>query len=139
MKLCIDKQCRRLGEDLPFSEFPVNRKRQDGRYVYCKECCLRRTHEQRAAKRARKAARKEALKKARIVVQELERKQRVLSPLLRVKAAIYCGNRTREQIEAATELEMEVVCDKLAELAFDHQSVKIVSLGSEKVFVPRAA
>lgn len=124
MKLCIDKQCRRSGEKLDLSEFNKNVRIADGRGYYCRECVQRQGEVYREKRRAKAAV--------------VDRKTKALSPLVRVKAAIDSGHRTRKEIKAATRLGIHEVCDALAEL-WDSQSVKIVKLGSEKVFVPRAA
>lgn len=146
MKLCADKQCRRAGIQLALSEFHRNRRCPDGRNGYCKECCLRRVHEFRDRKREYREVKRQVMRRAKIEkgkplpgAGEPRRKRMVVSPILRVKEAVDRGKRTREEIQRSTRLSFDQVGDSLAVLAFDHQSVRIVRLGSEKVFVPRAA
>lgn len=57
-KPCPDKLCGANGEMQPLAAFPLNRRRSDGRHLYCKACSNRRVHEGRVRKRQRRAARK---------------------------------------------------------------------------------
>ena len=52
LKFCKDKDCLRHGIALNENEFPYNTSyltqgARDGRNIYCKECCRRRTNEYR--------------------------------------------------------------------------------------------
>lgn len=128
MKICKDTKCTRAGQRLRLTEFPRDRRADDGRYVYCKVCCVRRSRELRAAKGAREYRRREL---------GIERKPMVLSPnftaFSKVYDAINKGCRTRESIRRETKLDWDSIGDALTELIWDCKAVRIQ--GRELVLV----
>lgn len=135
MKACGDNQCPRKGEPLPLSDFYVDRRRKGGKGLYCKLCSRRHVKAYLQRKREQKAAQKAALE-AGVAIQ---RKENVLAPIERVKNSVYRGMKTREEIHADTQLNIDDVCDLLAELTFDVQTIRIQRVEGQAYFVPRAA
>lgn len=111
MKVCKDQQCRLAGRLQRPSAFPRNRQSDDGRYLYCKECCRRRTNDLRATKGERQQRR---------IDLGLERKPVVKSGMAfsLVYEAIKSGKRTREEIQRSTKLSFDDIGDALVEILF---------------------
>lgn len=110
------KSCFKCKAELPIDEFGVCRSRPDGRNAYCKPCI--RAIVNAGRQRIREM---EAKQKAAHAAQEIKRKHDVISPrdgtpMERVQEAMCAGYRTRNEIELATKLSMDQVCDLLAEL-----------------------
>lgn len=119
MKRCKDSKCNRKGQMLRPSEFPICRRNTDGRYLYCRECCRRRSRELRAAKGAREYRRREL---------GIERKPNVLSPAFafsQVYDAVNRGCRTREEIRWATKLDYDLIGEALVELVWECKAIRI--------------
>lgn len=98
-KVCGDKQCRRKGQRLRLSEFPVDRSRGDGLYVYCKECCRRRSYSGRP--------KRDPIPKV------------AGDPLSLVYSEIQHGPKTREDIRSATRLSFDQIGDALVVLVWE--------------------
>jgi hypothetical protein len=125
MKICKDINCKRIGQKLGLSEFPRDRRADDQRYVYCKECCRRRSRELRAQKGAREYRRREL---------GIERKLMVLSPSMafsQVYDAVNNGCRTREAIRRETKLDYDSIGEALLEL-WEVKGLRIERLSSGK-------
>lgn len=129
MKACKDIKCRRSGQKLRLSEFPVNRRSEDGHYIYCLDCCRRRSRETRRAKGARERTfREQGI--------DIDRKPMVQSMMAfsQVHDAINKGCKTREEIQQATKLNYDLIGDALAEL-WEVKGIKLERLSSgEKVW-----
>lgn len=118
MKECKDIYCSRAGRKLSPSEFPRDRRADDGRYVYCLECSRRRSRELRAKRGAREYRRVEL---------GIERKPMVLSGIAfsKVYDAVNNGCRTREAIRRETKLDWDSIGEALTELIFDCKAIRI--------------
>src|ERR1051326_8040214 len=119
MKICKDINCNRRGQMLRLGEFPICRRNDDGRYIYCLECCRRRSRELRAAKGAREYRRREL---------GIDRKPMVLSPGIafsKVYDAVNNGCRTREEIRRETKLDWDSIGEALVELVWECKAIRI--------------
>lgn len=137
MKLCGDKQCTRANQLLSLDQFCVNKRREDQRNLYCKECSVRRNQECRDRKRERREARLAALE-AKVRVEKVERKPTKLSPEELVTRELRKGPRTRDEIKEATELDEQIISDVLAD-HWDREAVRIIRVGEKRVFHLRVA
>lgn len=117
MKVCRDSQCRRSGQLLRLSEFPLNCRKKDGHSIYCFECSRRRNSEQWLIRKARREQGAEVKSRPPRKIDE----QKVMAQVL---AAVRDGHRTREQIEIETRLNEEVIADALAG-RWDRDQVRI--------------
>lgn len=127
MKLCKDKNCKRLDQKLRPSQFPRNRQLSDGRGIYCRECSSRRTQEYRERRR-------EILKAQKIakpVVIKVERKPNVLAED-KVRQAIARGAKTIELIQRRTKLNYDKLGEVLAAMTFDSKTLRIQRLPDGK-------
>lgn len=52
-KICLSKECRRAGEQLPLFSFGISRHRSDGHNGYCQDCARRQVQNSRTRLRAR--------------------------------------------------------------------------------------
>lgn len=131
-KPCGDQQCRRSWQQIPLTDFPVNRKSKDGRYYICKECARRKSDEYRRARGAKKYDKLPAVeRKANFVAQ-------APNALTVVYEYIAKGPTTRNKIRVATGLDWDSITESLAELVFVCRVVKnengtFVFVGSEAV------
>ena len=119
MKICKDTNCERAGRMLRLSEFPRCRRNDDGRYIYCLDCCRRRSRALRAARGARENRRREL---------GIERKPNVMSPGIafsKVYDAVNRGCKTREEIRRETKLDYDSIGEALCELVFDCKAIRI--------------
>jgi hypothetical protein len=119
MKACKDTNCTRPGQQLSLSEFPRDRRADDQRYVYCKECCRRRSRDLRASRGAREYQKRDL---------GIERKPMVLSPSMAfslVYDAVNSGCRTREAIQRETKLDYDSIGEALTELIFDCKAIRV--------------
>lgn len=121
MKPCRDQQCRRSGQLLTESEFPVNRFLKSGRGIYCLECCRRR----QAEFRRRKGARQRRPRRS----DEPGRKPMVIIgngfALSMVYDAIQKGCKTRQEIHEETGLSYDDIGSALVELVWECKAVRI--------------
>lgn len=125
----IDKEskaCGRCPAILPLSSFGINRRRSDGRSLYCPDCVREKTKIFREQERAGQAARK------RMVMAK--------TPAVRVRVAIEAGARSYFEIARKARLGTDTVGDALAELMLEQKVVKseIVN-GTRQYFLRRAA
>ena len=118
MKICKDTQCKRPGQQLRLSEFPRDRRADDQRYLYCKECSRRRSRAQRERDGAREYRRREL---------GIDRKPMILSSMAfsKVYDAVNNGCRTREEIKRETKLDWDSIGDALVELVWDCKAIRI--------------
>lgn len=111
--LCLDKQCARKGERLRPDDFPRDRRRASGRYIYCRACCVRRERKRRAEKGAREYRRREL----GIIDREPERISYGFAFSL-VYESINRGARTREEIHQLTGVDYDMLGEVLVELMY---------------------
>src|SRR5262249_39308934 len=97
------KKCPKCALPRPETEFYADRSRKDGLAVYCMD-------HMKEVQRLRKRAR---------------RKPMVLAPKAKIIGAVRRGAETREQLRKTTGIDWDVLCDLLAEMAFDDRTVKI--------------
>jgi|SRR6185369_2015486 len=115
-KYCKDRLCERAGELLPLDDFPRNAESKDKHYLYCRECCARRSRELRIKKGFKpglKITRKPMLAASGGLA------------LGKVYDAIRSGYTTREEIQRRTQLDYETIGLALCELVFEAKGVRI--------------
>lgn len=98
----MDLKCPICGETNP-EQFGICRARKSGRNLYCRSCVNARSNESRRLLKERKAAQKKPI--------TIRLK---LTPSQKVSIAIRNGARTQAEMEQATELHQDEICDALA-------------------------
>jgi SOS-response transcriptional repressor LexA len=132
--------CPACNKDLPVEKFGLCSARKSGRNLYCKSCIRKTVGAGRDRVRAMKANRKVA----QAMLDSVERKAEVMSPMIgtavsRVRQAVFAGCYTREEIKEATKLPMDSICDALAVLNCD-RVIRFQRVEGEARFYPvRAA
>lgn len=116
-KYCKDRLCERAGELLPLDDFPRNRMSKDRHYLFCKECCRRRSRESYGKRTGYKAKVIPRRKPMLVAINGLD--------LSKVYDAIRAGFTTREQIQRRTQLDYETIGLALCELVFEAKGVRI--------------
>lgn len=111
------KTCGRCLKKLPIAAFGFSRNHQGGRNPYCKACIVEKVRMQRAES-------------------DTTITEDPLTPVERVKKAFAHGCRTREEIKLFTNLDWDVLCGVLANLAFDQQAIRVVRVGEGRAFDP---
>jgi hypothetical protein len=129
-----EKLCPICNLTQPLDDFGLHRGRPDGHNLYCKSCIRQKSNAQRTHIRTLNRARREFL------AQLPERKPEVVSnPIVRftgldrVSHAIKQGSRTRDEIQQATGLSMDELCDLLADL-WDEGAIVSQPVGEERVW-----
>lgn len=137
-KTCKDVLCEKKGNPQPLSAFPINRRIQDGRHRYCRQCCLRRVHQARADRKEREKKKKGIGAAVPLPVWYPQIKSRLTDRDARVLEAIQRGARTQREIKSKSGLDsIDQVGLSLAELMINRGLVRTSrDLRGDRIYLP---
>ena len=110
------KRCSKCNEDLPLSEFGIDRHNTDALSFYCRICVREKNAESR---------RRVLLRRGRLPRKTAQIGGRPRAYKDRVQWAIKRNHKTRTAIQRLTDIPLDELCDLLAEMAFDDETIRV--------------